>query len=185
MSEILQALRKEHVSMSRLLNVFEDQISKVESGEGPDYELIEQIADYFSDFPAVCHHPKEDAIYERLVAQAPDRMKVMGDLTEEHEEVTERLESLKHAVRNILLEIEVSKPTFCAVARTFIDNERRHMAMEEGKFFPLAAEILNDEDWTEIGKTLDQRQDPLAVAESEDRFRALRQELVDRSLESD
>ena len=178
MLDVLQTLKQEHVSMSRLLKLFETEIAKVETGDNPDYDLIERIAEYFSDFPAACHHPKEDAIYRRLLEVAPDRVADVGDLSQEHEEVGERLAMLRKAVRNILLEIEVSKPAFCVVARSFIDDERKHMAMEESRFFPLAEKLLSEKDWTEIGVALENRTDPLSMSDSENRFRDLRRELI-------
>ena len=39
---------------------------------------------------------------------------------------------------------------FSSLGRDFIDSNRRHMAMEETYFFPLALQMLSDGDWAEL-----------------------------------
>ena len=179
MSYAIEVLRKEHANMARLLALLEHQISRVERADGPDYELIKSIADYFADFPTSCHHPKEDIIYDKLREKNPDAAQAMGDLEDEHGAVADRLAELSQAIDNVLLEVEVSRERFCAVARRFIDDERRHMLMEERYFFPVALDALDDGDWAEIDARLKRPADPLFDAIVEDRFRSLRQELLD------
>ncbi len=175
----IDVLRREHSNMGRLLSLLEHQIGKVEQAQNPDYGLIKSIADYFADFPANCHHPKEDVIYARLCERAPDAAKAMGDLEHEHESVTRRLDDLNRAIDNILLEVEVPRDTFCTVARRFIEDERKHMLMEERYFFPVALDALEDQDWADIEAHLALRSDPLFDTMVEDRFRSLRQELLE------
>jgi hemerythrin-like domain-containing protein len=179
MAYAIEILRREHANMGKLLSLLEHQITKVEQAQNPDYELIKSIADYFADFPANCHHPKEDVVYRKLCERAPEAANAMGDLEEEHGSVATRLDDLNRAIDNILLEMEVSRDNFCAVARRFIDDERKHMLMEERYFFPAALDALHDEDWSDIETRLRRRADPLFDAIVEDRFRTLRQELLE------
>ena len=179
MAYAIEILQKEHANMGRLLALLEHQISKVELAENPDYGLIKSIADYFTDFPANCHHPKEDVIYDKLRERNPEAARAMGDLEEEHESVAVRLDDLNRAVDNVLLEVEVSRDNFCTVARRFIDDERKHMLMEERYFFPVALDALEEEDWSEIDSRLRSKADPLFDAIVEDRFRTVRQELLE------
>lgn len=179
MAYTIDILRKEHANMSKLLSLLEHQIGKVEQSERPDYELIKSIADYFADFPSSCHHPKEDVIYAKLRDRDPGAADAMGDLDDEHGAVAVRLDDFARAIDNVLMEVEVSRATFCKVARSFIEDERRHMLMEERYFFPVALETLSDEDWADIEDQLNRPADPLFDAIVEDRFRTLRQELLE------
>lgn len=152
----------------------------------PDYELIKSIADYFADFPANCHHPKEDVLYGKLCERNPEAARAMGDLEEEHDSVAVRLDAFNRAIDNVLLEVEVPHEAFCAAARQFIDDERKHMLMEERYtkgpwcyFFPVALDALEDEDWSDIEARLRHTTDPLFGAIVKDRFRTLRQELME------
>ena len=179
MAYTIDVLRREHTNMAKLLSLLEAQIAKVEQAQTPDYQLIKSIADYFADFPSCCHHPKEDVIFAKLCERAPDAAKAMGDLEQEHESVTVRLDDLNRAIDNILLEVEVPRDTFCVVARRFIEDERKHMLMEERYFFPVALDALKDEDWADIEEHLSLQSDPLFDGTVEDRFRSLRQELLE------
>ena len=179
MSYAIEILQKEHTNMARLLALLEHQIVRVERSDAPDYMLIKSVAEYFADFPGSCHHPKEDIIYLKLREKSPDAARAMGDLEDEHGAVAVRLADLMLAIDNILLEVEVPRDKFCTVARTFIEDERKHMMMEERYFFPVALEVLDDGDWSEIESRFTRTADPLFDAIVEDKFRTLRQELLD------
>jgi len=184
MAYAVDILRKEHSNMQRLLALLEHQIKLVEQAEQPDYELIKSIADYFGDFPDSCHHPKEDLIYDKLRERNPQAAQAMGDLEHEHGAVATRLTELSHAIDNVLLDIEVSRGQLVEVGRRFIEDERKHMMMEERYFFPVALDSLDDEDWSEIDSRLNKRADPLFDSIVEEKFRTLRQELLEWGDES-
>ncbi len=59
-STALLLLGIEHQRIDQVLDVLERQINLAELGKQADYKLIELAIDYFLDFPAACHHPKED-----------------------------------------------------------------------------------------------------------------------------
>lgn len=178
MAYAIEILRKEHSNMQRLLALLEHQITLVEQAGQPDYELIKSIADYFNDFPGSCHHPKEDVIYDKLKERNPQAAEAMGDLEQEHDAVAVRLTDLSHAIDNVLLDIEVSRSQLVEVGRRFIEDERKHMLMEERYFFPVALDSLSDEDWAEIDARLSKQADPLFDSIVEEKFRTLRQELL-------
>ncbi|MGI9413161.1 MAG: hemerythrin domain-containing protein [Hyphomicrobiales bacterium] len=179
MAYAIDILRREHANMQRLLGLLEHQITLVETAQQPDYELIKSISDYFDDFPRSCHHPKEDVIFDKLKERNPDAAEAMGDLEHEHGAVAIRLADLSHAIDNVLLDIEVSRDQLVMVARRFLEDERKHMMMEERYFFPVALDSLEDEDWSEIEARLTKRADPLFDSIVEDKFRTLRQELLE------
>ena len=53
-------------------------------------------------------------------------------------------------IRSILTDREVPRRTFDDVMRDFIEQERKHMAMEERVLFPAAVNALRPEDWAAI-----------------------------------
>lgn len=84
----------------------------------------------------------------------------------------------QEAVHNVLSEVEVSRDAFDAVARHFIKEQRRHLQMEEERFFPLSLEILTLEDWAEIDARITDEDDPVFGAEASMEFAALRNHLL-------
>lgn len=175
--EAIQTLRAEHKTTARMLDLLERQINLFEQTEQPDYDLLKEIIDYFLTYPDLYHHPKENLILDALRRRAPHVAAPVGDIEKEHAEISSRLHDFAHAVVKVLMEMEVSRDSFVAVARGFIDEQRRHMVMEERVFFPAALEALGAEDWEEIDKKISHFRDPLSATESELKFDSLRQML--------
>jgi hemerythrin-like domain-containing protein len=161
MPEALRHLQEEHKNIVRLLDVLANQVDVFDAGERPDYDVLAAIADYFTGFPDRCHHPKEDIILQRLRERDPAAAEAIGDLETEHERVGELARHFKEAVQNVLDEVEVSRDAFSTVARHFIDYQRKHLQMEEQRFFPVARTALSADDWTEIDRQISQEEDPL------------------------
>ncbi len=160
----IDAIRKEHVTMARILGLLEDQIDLFERAERPDYELIKEIVEYFRTFPDLYHHPKENLIYRKMVKSAGGEEMQFGDLEAQHEDVAVRLDLFARAVVNFMLEVEVRRDAFVGVARDFINGERKHMAGEESHFLPAALEALTDDEWVEIDRRVENISDPLETS---------------------
>lgn len=160
MAQVLDMIRDEHLSMSRILRMLERQIGFFEKGMRLDYELVKEVLDYFLTFCDLCHHPKEDLILAKLQQRAPELARSVGDLDGAHAEISRELHDFSHAVMNVLLDMEVPRDSFARLARAFIDQERKHMAEEESVFLPAAQAGLNAEDWAEIAAKTEKFRDP-------------------------
>jgi hemerythrin-like domain-containing protein len=161
MAHVLDMIRDEHLSMSRLLGRLERQIERFENGLAADYLLMNEIIEYFLTFPDLFHHPKEQLILAKLRQRAPELARRVGDLDAEHATVSEELHRFAHVLANLLLEVEMPRDRFAKLARAFIEQERKHMSDEEALFLPAARAGLTEEDWDDIAaRTLTVR-DPL------------------------
>jgi hemerythrin-like domain-containing protein len=178
MARAIDILRKEHLNMSRLLALLEHQLNLFERAGPADLELIRSIAEYFGTFPRTCHHPKENVIYRKMRDKHPDELREMTDLEAEHGHVDTRVHDFLDTVDSVLLEVEMPREHFLHKARRFVDDERKHMVMEERYFFPLALDILDEEDWSEVDNEIYGAADPLFDAIVEERFQKLRRELI-------
>ena len=178
MAEIIDALRAEHRNIARLLVILERQVDRMEAGERPDFDLIEQIVDYFFDFPEAAHHPKEDIVYAAVEAgNAPAALAAM-DLDTDHENVTAQLKQFAHAVESVLMEAAVPRETFVLAARAFIEDQRRHMRMEEEVFFPAALKALSEEEWEQVREKLPADKDALFGGEVAQRYQDLSDQIA-------
>ena len=71
-STILQTLHQGHANHLQLLSLVETEAGKLDDvSDRADFELLSLALEYCSDFPNRYHHPKEDRIFERLVACDP------------------------------------------------------------------------------------------------------------------
>ena len=178
MSNVVDALLQDHSNMAKLLDAVERQLAAFERGEPLDLDILQGALDYCLNYPDLYHHPKEDLVWERLRLRDPEGTAAFADLHEEHRKLGELTRRFAAAMRSVLRDLEVSRESVDQIARQFLDRYRRHMEMEEQRFFPAAVRTLTAADWAEIDMQLADRDDPLFGAASEARFKALRQDIL-------
>ncbi len=178
MTDVLDAIHEEHANMAQMLNALERQLALSDAGETPDYDIVRGVVDYCLDFPDLYHHPKEDLVFERLQARDPAAAAEVGDLPGEHGDLTARTHRLQEALAAVLGDLEVPRGRFDETLRGFLDAYRRHMDKEERVFLPAARASLSADDLAEIQDRLDHPEDPLFGAPGEERFAALRQDIL-------
>jgi hemerythrin-like domain-containing protein len=161
MAHVLDTIRDEHQSMSRILQRLERQIELFEGGSAADYQLMSEIIEYFLTFPDLFHHPKENLILAKLRERAPELARKVGDLEAEHATISEELHKFARVLANVLLEVEMPRDSFASMARAFIERERKHISEEEEVFLPAALAGLTEEDWDDISARTQATRDPL------------------------
>jgi len=177
MPDTLLLLRVEHRNLSKLLGLIEDQVAAADTGAPMDRDLLSLAWEYFSDYPDLCHHPKEDLVYELLSRRDPGSCAGLGNLTAEHLRLHELTEAFGEAVRRLREEPQASEPRAREVIREFTERYRQHMNGEEERFFRLAEEQLSRDDWATLDFAMFDRDDPLFHPAAEERFSALRQRI--------
>jgi hemerythrin-like domain-containing protein len=174
MTVIIDDLRRDHDGIASVLDVLDRQTALFAIAGEADSEVLAALGEYFTDYPELVHHPKEDLISQALKARDPAAAATVGDIESEHRHLKDLTSTFTAAIQAILDDVEVSRRAATQVLRRFIDAERRHMTKEEKIFFPAAAHALKAEDWAAIAARALQRPDPLADASTDERFRTLR-----------
>ena len=100
------------------------------------------------------------------------------NLVAEHEKGEELTRGMATVIGNVAQGAEIPRHLFERLAREYLDFNRRHMEMEEAEFLPLAEAALSAEDWAAIEAALSAPEDPLFGAPGEERFAALRQDIL-------
>jgi hemerythrin-like domain-containing protein len=177
-TDVLDAIHEDHANMTKMLDALERQLAVFDAGETPDYDIVRGVVEYCIGYPELYHHPKEDLVFARLKAVDPAAAAEVGDLPSEHEELTVLTRRLRDAVEAVLNDLEVPRGRFDETLRAFLDAYRRHMALEESTFLPAARRALSAADLAAIDASLDSPEDPLFGAPSEERFAALRQDIL-------
>jgi hemerythrin-like domain-containing protein len=179
MVEIIEILLREHQDIENLLRVMEQELSIFDRGERPDYEVLGAIIEFFKKYPASCHHPKEDVIYEKFKVRAPDRSASIADLEAEHREGAMRLRRVAQTIENVLDDQEVLCEDVDRIVRDFIDNQRKHIALEDEVIFPAILDTLQPPDWADIALTLADRYGPPSTADFEEQLNTLRRNILE------
>lgn len=179
MPKILEKLQSDHQQHDLLLTFLEKQIKKAHLDDEPDYDVVSQIVDYFLTYPVEFHHVREDRIFAKVLERAPEAAAEIGHIEQDHEACDAYIRAFSAALSSVLGTGIVTRSQFANAAMEFIDCQRRHIRMEEVMFFPTALRVLSAKDWDELDAHLDPRADPIFGAQHEDRFMALRQEILD------
>jgi hemerythrin-like domain-containing protein len=179
MVEIIEILRQEHRSIEKLLQVMEEELSVFDRGERPDYEVFSAVIEFFERYPDSCHHPKEDIIYKKFRTRAPDRAAIIPDLEAEHRDGAARLRRVAQAIDAVLNDQELVRDDVDRIVRDFIDNERKHIALEDQVVFPAILDALQPADWAEIAMTLADRYGPPSEADFEEQFSTSRRNILE------
>ncbi len=178
MTDIIDSLHEDHANLAKLLDALERQLGLFDEGGTPDYDIVRGVVDYCLDYPDLYHHPKEDLVLEHLKAADPVAAAAIGDLAAEHQDLAALTRRFAGAIDAILQDIQVPRGPFEDAARRFLEAYREHMNKEEREFLPAARRALGAADWAEIDARLSQPEDPLFGAPTEERFAALRQDIL-------
>jgi hemerythrin-like domain-containing protein len=179
MIEIIEILRQEHRNIEKLLRVMEQELTVFDRGERPDYDIFEAIIEYFKKYPDTCHHPKEDIIYEKFRARDPGRAASVADLQAEHREGAVRLRRVAQALDSVLNDQDILRASVDRIVRDFIDNERKHIALEEEVVFPTIVDTLQPSDWAEVALTIADRYGPPSQTDFEEQFSSVRRDILE------
>jgi hemerythrin-like domain-containing protein len=177
--EIIEILRQEHRNIEKLLDVMEQELNVFNQGERPDYEVFGAVIEFFKNYPDSCHHPKEDIIYQKFKARSPGRAASIADLEAEHREGALRLRRVAQAIDSVLNDQELLRESVDRIIRNFIDNERRHIALEDEVVFPAIVDTLQPGDWADIALALADRYGPPSEADFEEQFSTLRRNILE------
>lgn len=181
----IEILRQEHRNIKKLLLVLERELNVFARGDRPDYEVVHAVIAYFEVYPNAYHHPTEDMVFEKLKLRDPAAAAKVGDLAADHRRGGERLRRVARAVEGVLADQELLRQNVDAIIRDFIDQERRHIAMEERDFFPAAIKALHPQDWAEIASGLTDQRNPIFSELVEGRFEIVRRHILQLEKEAE
>ena len=102
-------IRTEHANTLKLLDVLEHNLEALGESDQVDWDIVDDIITYCREYPQTCHHPKEDAIYQRMCERDREKAEGAGDLLAEHDRLNDLGGQLAHAVEAIRCEAEISR----------------------------------------------------------------------------
>jgi len=170
MARIVNDLREEHGSFAKLYDILEGQLQIFQDNEVPDYDLIGDIIDLLFQFPYRFHHPKEDAIFEKLGRRDPSAVSGMPDLEREHGKLQALTKQFASNIDDVLSEVEMPRDEVMKNLHKLANFQRHHMQMEESIFLPAALKSLTPEDWKELDARAGDPDDPTFGAAAKAEF---------------
>lgn len=178
MSEIVKSLYEDHANMVKLLQILDQQLGSFKDAGPIDYEIIGDVVTYCREYPELYHHPKEERIFALVAERKPDMSQKFKNLVVEHKVLSDLTENFAEMLERILMDVPMPRTAFEAEARRFVDQQHRHIKIEEEIFFPMALEILNDNDWAAIEASINETgRDPVFAINAITRYDRLREEI--------
>jgi hemerythrin-like domain-containing protein len=161
MTNPLDRLHLDHINLSKLLDVFAEQVDVIGRAEVPDFDLLLGILEYIEHYPDRVHHPNEDRIFRVLAERSAQARAAVSALMEEHRALT----GLTRELHGILYRPTPGEagflPNLHAKCSEYLEMQRRHLDAEEASVFPLAREVLSEQDWRALSRELPGAEDPL------------------------
>jgi len=178
MIQVIDQLRRDHRNMGVILDIVEEEMSVYSESRVPDFDVLRLIAEYALNYPDLVHHPKEDLIFERLVARDPDAHPIVGHLAEEHRRLADLTRRFASAIADAAQDAELPREWLDSLTREYLMANRFHMQVEEQHFLPRAMAILTDEDWAAINERARPADDPVFGEKVTDAYLRLHERIV-------
>lgn len=170
---VLQSLHKDHINFDRLLGLLSEQLVLLRQTELPDFQLMLDIVDYLQNYADLYHHPKEDAIYGFHLERSDEGRAEIELLLRQHNELRQNTSQMRQAIDGILHGDIMRRTVFNDLLAEFIEQQKRHLNVEEQGLFPLIKRRFSATDWDYIEKMIPARNDPLFGDSVEKQYESL------------
>jgi len=179
MHPIMTTLHQDHINLSQLLTILEQQSQRLTSEQtSPDLFLMADIVDYIHNYPDLIHHPKEDIIYAALAKKTDEAQMVLDTLLDQHQTMPATTTALQNMLRNVANgEQVIAKDSLQHQLTEFIKAQRSHMDSEETQLFPLINRTFTSEDWAVLESQVSSSKDPLFGDKILDHYQRLYQSI--------
>jgi hemerythrin-like domain-containing protein len=176
---VIDDLRQDHINISRVLDVLEQQLARLESGERPDYYLMTKSAEYIQEYPDIFHHPREDAMFAVYLEDHKEGREQIEALQKEHEELRALTVSLRETVECLFHGGVVGRDEVLDQITHFIDRQREHIGKEESEVFPMIKAALTAEQWGRIDAMVPVVADPVFGPNLKSQYESLYRRIFD------
>ena len=178
MVDPIKSWHEEHMYFNRLLALLQHEVDVFATGEAPNYPLMLDVIEYLRDYADRFHHPREDAVFSRLVHYLPDRQLPLARLQQEHRVIANAGITLQRLLEEAQSDAMLPRVEVEVAAATYLVYYGNHIAKEEEDILPLAAKALSADDWRAAAAAAPTGDDPLFGRNPTERFRELRRRIA-------
>lgn len=159
---LLDTLHAEHVHMATLLDSIETQLQHLRSGTSVDFRLLLDMVHYFYSYPDKFHHPREDLAFTYLIDTDRRYTGYIKELELQHRDMHTDCRYLHEKLEQVVAgSDDIDLERLAVLLQDFVDFQRMHMDLEEGKIFPALRQHLSDEQWAQVERDCERLADPL------------------------
>jgi hemerythrin-like domain-containing protein len=148
----MQALRLDHGRLSRVLREIDAQQTRLSTAPESARPILAEAMRYLLHYQHAFHHPREDLLFARISAHAPQFGREMRALMREHRgglRQAQRLATdLAHAPLSGLRQGEGAR--LARRLASYVAHTRAHMRGEEEMFYAQSERVLEAGDWAAL-----------------------------------
>lgn len=150
-------LAKEHLLVILVTKAAEQEVRYMRDTGEFRPEVIDELVDFFQYFTEGCHDPKEESLlFARMRLRGlPGDTGILAEFYREHQEFHSRLRDIEHWLRAMKKTGTGDVPELAGHLDGYLKLMRAHVAREEELLFPMANELLTDEDQDELAQGFD------------------------------
>ncbi|MBS1269170.1 MAG: hypothetical protein MAG794_00114 [Gammaproteobacteria bacterium] len=161
MPNVVEKIHQDHVSISKVLDLIEEEIRHARNEQNPELELLEDAMRYMINYADLIHHPTEDSMFTRLIQVDPEVADQVETLRQEHL----KLAVLSTAFLDIVKAAEsgefVLRDEMVKRGTEYVDTLRSHMGAEEENLLRRAKASLTEKDLGRVDAEHSSAHDPL------------------------
>jgi len=171
-NHVVDALYVEHRYAARLLDLLAEQTQALLRRRPIDREAALGAMSYLTQHSDAYHHPREDAMFARLVKRDPGLAPRIAEVERAHRTIGSAGKHLLAALQGLQEDSHADAAGVASRMGDYVARLREHMAIEESDLFPRARQVLDDDDLAAIDRAFDRVRDPLFEASVRDAYAA-------------
>jgi hemerythrin-like domain-containing protein len=181
---MIERIRREHGYMVRLLAILNRKVHLLEQEQPINYGVIKEIVDYLANHSEKIHHPKEDILYHYFIDKYGSQEQI-DNLETDHQVLSEKTHSFLDIVEMILHDAVVPQELFISRLSEFIQDQKKHLDLEEQSVLPLIEKRFTTSDWQQVeSQWIVVEDDPVFGETIADRYKQLAQRVRQNDFES-
>ena len=161
----IEIIRNEHRSIAAVLDglrYFAKAVQAEPAKAVVDFRAIRAMLHYLDVYPERFHHPKEDRyLFASIRGATHEGDAAINSLQDDHARGEERMLRLMRAAIRAECEPQRFLGEFAKEVEGYVDDQWRHMNLEEETILPLSKRVLSEADWKRIDTAFQGNVDPL------------------------
>ena len=181
-----ETLAKEHELVILVTKAAEEEVRYIRDTGEFRPEVVDELVDFFEYFTEGCHDPKEEhLLFARLRLRGlPAETGILAEFYREHQEFHSRLRDIEHWVRAWRKTETGDVNELVTHLDGYLQLMRSHVAREDELLFPMANELLTDEDQEDLELGFDSIECEEVAVGVRERYRDLAHLLAGRPTET-
>lgn len=171
--KLLNKLRRDHVNLTRLMDMLEQVLDAFRDGKDTEIDLKIELLDYIHGYAEQVHQPSEELIFNELLNKGQDLAALNERMCEEHGKLVYAACRFRDTLEGMLQGEVITREEVEIRGREFIALQRAHIKLEEDEIFPLFESSITESEWEQLWEQAPQTEDPVFARQDFNRFRYL------------